>query len=98
MIPIPTLTCGDGCALGRTRTCNLLIRSQVLYPLSYERTGRVAAPTGTGYPHLSGRSDRGPARNRRQAPPSFRVTVTGLKDAPVTSTFCDASLSTAFCT
>jgi hypothetical protein len=25
------------CALGRTRTCNLLIRSQVLYPLSYER-------------------------------------------------------------
>ncbi|MCW2504463.1 MAG: hypothetical protein JWO79_2747, partial [Actinomycetia bacterium] len=24
-------------ALGRTRTCNLLIRSQVLYPLSYER-------------------------------------------------------------
>ena len=26
----------DG-ALGRIRTCNLLIRSQVLYPLSYER-------------------------------------------------------------
>ncbi len=25
------------CALGRIRTCNLLIRSQVLYPLSYER-------------------------------------------------------------
>jgi hypothetical protein len=24
-------------ALGRIRTCNLLIRSQVLYPLSYER-------------------------------------------------------------
>lgn len=27
------LTC---CALGRIRTCNLLIRSQMLYPLSYE--------------------------------------------------------------
>lgn len=25
------------CALGRIRTCNLLIRSQVLYPLSHER-------------------------------------------------------------
>ena len=37
-------------ALGRTRTCNLLIRSQVLYPLSYERTGRATAPTETGYP------------------------------------------------
>jgi hypothetical protein len=36
-------------ALGRTRTCNLLIRSQVLYPLSYERTGRLPAPTGPGY-------------------------------------------------
>jgi hypothetical protein len=24
-------------ALDRTRTCNLLIRSQMLYPLSYER-------------------------------------------------------------
>ncbi len=24
------------CALGRIRTCNLLIRSQMLYPLSYE--------------------------------------------------------------
>jgi hypothetical protein len=37
-------------ALGRTRTCNLLIRSQVLYPLSYERTGRLPAPTEPGYP------------------------------------------------
>ncbi len=26
----------DLCALGRIRTCNLLIRSQMLYPLSYE--------------------------------------------------------------
>ena len=25
------------CALGRSRTDNLLIRSQMLYPLSYER-------------------------------------------------------------
>jgi hypothetical protein len=32
--PRGALTC---CALGRIRTCNLLIRSQMLYPLSYER-------------------------------------------------------------
>jgi hypothetical protein len=33
--PIVPLTCG---ALGGTRTPNLLIRSQMLYPLSYERS------------------------------------------------------------
>ena len=32
------LTCGYVSALGGTRTPNLLIRSQMLYPLSYERT------------------------------------------------------------
>ena len=32
-----TLTWGYGGALGGTRTPNLLIRSQMLYPLSYER-------------------------------------------------------------
>ena len=31
------LTCGFVSALGGTRTPNLLIRSQMLYPLSYER-------------------------------------------------------------
>jgi hypothetical protein len=31
------LTCGFMSALGGTRTPNLLIRSQMLYPLSYER-------------------------------------------------------------
>src|SRR5271170_8511351 len=31
------LTCRFGGALGGTRTPNLLIRSQMLYPLSYER-------------------------------------------------------------
>ena len=31
------MTWGDGGALGGTRTPNLLIRSQMLYPLSYER-------------------------------------------------------------
>ena len=31
------LTCGDAGALGGIRTPNLLIRSQMLYPLSYER-------------------------------------------------------------
>ncbi len=37
------LTCGFGGALGGTRTPNLLIRSQMLYPLSYER-GSVRGP------------------------------------------------------
>jgi hypothetical protein len=32
------LTWGFGSALGGTRTPNLLIRSQMLYPLSYERS------------------------------------------------------------
>jgi hypothetical protein len=32
------LTCGYGGALGGTRTPSLLIRSQMLYPLSYERS------------------------------------------------------------
>ena len=32
-----SVTCGFGGALGGTRTPNLLIRSQMLYPLSYER-------------------------------------------------------------
>jgi hypothetical protein len=32
-----SLTCVDYGALGGTRTPNLLIRSQMLYPLSYER-------------------------------------------------------------
>ena len=32
------LTWGFGGALGGTRTPNLLIRSQMLYPLSYERS------------------------------------------------------------
>ncbi len=38
------LTC---CALGRIRTCNLLIRSQMLYPLSYEcSASRFFLPVG----------------------------------------------------
>ena len=32
------LSWGNGGALGGTRTPNLLIRSQMLYPLSYERS------------------------------------------------------------
>jgi hypothetical protein len=35
---IKVSTCGDRGALGGTRTPNLLIRSQMLYPLSYERS------------------------------------------------------------
>jgi len=37
MAPDKALTCVLSCALGGTRTPNLLIRSQMLYPLSYER-------------------------------------------------------------
>ncbi len=43
-----TLACGDGGALGGTRTPNLLIRSQMLYPLSYERSWCVASLRRTG--------------------------------------------------
>ena len=34
------MTWGNSGALGGTRTPNLLIRSQMLYPLSYERTSQ----------------------------------------------------------
>jgi hypothetical protein len=55
-----TLTCGYIGALGGTRTPNLLIRSQMLYPLSYERTTQqytaVRAPTV----RASGAGERAP--------------------------------------
>ena len=38
------LTCGFVGALGGTRTPNLLIRSQMLYPLSYERWSYLSLP------------------------------------------------------
>jgi hypothetical protein len=41
------VTWGDGGALGGTRTPNLLIRSQMLYPLSYERTTLQYTADGT---------------------------------------------------
>jgi hypothetical protein len=44
------LTCGFAGALGGIRTPNLLIRSQMLYPLSYERS-RLAESNGSP-PHL----------------------------------------------
>jgi hypothetical protein len=40
------LTCGYIGALGGTRTPNLLIRSQMLYPLSYERTNQQYTAAG----------------------------------------------------
>ena len=45
------LTCGFVGALGGTRTPNLLIRSQMLYPLSYERSAPdgAAPSTDTAY-------------------------------------------------
>ena len=60
----PRFRRSEGCpelgvsALGRTRTCNLLIRSQVLCPLSYERPERATAPTATGYPPRRGAANR----------------------------------------
>ena len=49
-------------ALGGTRTPNLLIRSQMLYPLSYERrVGGGARPLPTGHSSLRGP----PVRTRR---------------------------------
>ena len=49
----PSVSTGrwEGSAPGRTRTCNLLIRSQVLYPLSYGRwsaSGAVYRAAWTG--------------------------------------------------
>ena len=41
-----TLTWGFGGALGGTRTPSLLIRSQMLYPLSYERTNQQYTAAG----------------------------------------------------
>ena len=42
------------CALGRIRTCNLLIRSQMLYPLSYEclASRRFFLPVGVAWTTL----------------------------------------------
>ena len=48
----PQVRCG---ALGGIRTPNLLIRSQMLYPLSYERTATRPAESSVG---------GGPSRNR----------------------------------
>ena len=43
---------GENGALGRSRTDNLLIRSQMLYPLSYERltVGNPTCQNGSGLP------------------------------------------------
>src|SRR5271170_8452208 len=68
------LTCRFGGALGGTRTPNLLIRSQMLYPLSYERwrpaslrhAGRTPCPTerSTGCRPLVRPAIAGPAALR----------------------------------
>jgi hypothetical protein len=41
-----TMSWEDAGALGGTRTPNLLIRSQMLYPLSYERSGDTTVYAG----------------------------------------------------
>lgn len=55
---------GSGCALGRIRTCGLLLRRQSLYPLSYEGwmlTTWGCGAYGTISPRLAG-SDEIPAQ------------------------------------
>ena len=54
----PTINAGGGGAPGTIRTCNLLIRSQMLYPLSYgrlaggESNGTASGPPPEGYQRL----------------------------------------------
>ena len=55
-----TLTCGYIGALGGTRTPNLLIRSQMLYPLSYERTTQQYTAVRGPAVRASGAGERTP--------------------------------------
>jgi hypothetical protein len=59
MISMPAFPLVGVGALGGTRTPNLLIRSQVLYPLSYERNRRPVSHTGAGLCRPGGQSRRG---------------------------------------
>src|SRR5262249_28148844 len=54
-------TVSTQCALGRTRTCNLLIRSQVLYPLSYERIANRRESLACAYRALQNGQQRAEA-------------------------------------
>src|SRR5438067_11253040 len=55
-------------ALGGTRTPNLLIRSQMLYPLSYERTTQQYTAVRGPAVRASGAGERAPhAHHRREA-------------------------------
>ena len=80
----PTSNSGGGGAPGTIRTCNLLIRSQMLYPLSYGRlagqeSNRRAhdplrrATSGCG-PLPPSRRSRRPTREPRSRPPSIPTT------------------------
>jgi hypothetical protein len=50
---------GKLCALGGTRTPNLLIRSQMLYPLSYERSPNSIPRQAPGLPPVQSGCARG---------------------------------------
>ena len=71
------------CAPGRTRTCNLLIRSQVLYPLSY---GRWWSPTigtdGTVYRvRATARTTGRSPRRLRDSNPGWAVNPNRISSA-----------------
>ncbi|BDH16179.1 hypothetical protein HOK021_73580 [Streptomyces hygroscopicus] len=77
------------CALGRIRTCNLLIRSQMLYPLSYERLAfrRFFLPVGVAGTTLHDlrREAKSIARSTsdlRKRPPGGPREVIGARGSP----------------
>jgi hypothetical protein len=70
-------TCRDGSALGGTRTPNLLIRSQMLYPLSYERRNPASVRhAGAGGLTVAGQAPReAQSHQKLQTGPSIRLPV-----------------------
>ena len=64
----PALTCGYGGAPGGTRTPNLLIRSQMLYPLSYGRSASRPVRQCSGHRSPPGNRSVQLSRRPRDAP------------------------------
>ena len=67
------------CALGGNRTPNLLIRSQMLYPLSYERRRQPCELSGPGYSPDSALERPLPETQAVRACRPGRPTLTGLQ-------------------
>src|SRR2546428_5206079 len=68
-----SLPASSACALGAIRTPNLLIRSQMLYPLSYERWGGL----------LGFSPEAGPRRGRDLNPRTRFSRVNSLAVSPI---------------